>query len=70
MGKYEEPLTSEAQGLRYVANEMAESNRLKKLEIIYAGRAGNMTEETVKKLIDILNDSDDDNLDLYGDYEE
>lgn len=70
MGKYEEPLTNDVHGLRLIANELADANRLKKLEIIYAGRAGNMTEETVKKLIDILNDSDDNNLDLYGDYEE
>ena len=33
MGKYDEPLVDEAQGLRFIANELATANELKKIEI-------------------------------------
>ncbi len=56
--------------MRLIANELAEANRIKKLEILWGGRAGNMTDKYCKKLMDILEDPNDYNLDVYGDYNE
>ena len=52
MGKYDKKIIGANHWA--IAEELAEANRLKKIEILYAGRAGNMTEESLKKLIDIL----------------
>ena len=37
-----------------IANELAERNRLKKIEIVYGNRAGNMSEERLIQLLDLL----------------
>jgi len=61
---------SDSNDLYILANELAEANRLKRLEILWAGRAGNMTDESLKKLMDILVDEGNNNLDVYGDFDD
>ncbi len=52
-----------------LANELAEANRLKKLEILWASRTNDMTDTKLQKLMNILKDPEDNNLDI-GDYYE
>jgi len=56
--------------LQCIANESAEANRLKRLEIIWGSRAGNMTDRTLKNLMKTLQDTEDINLDIYGDFDD
>ncbi len=61
---------SDSNDLYILANELAEANRLKRIEIFWGGRAGNINGSTAKKLIDVLQNPDDNNLDLDGDFDE
>lgn len=56
--------------LQCTANELAEANRLKRIEIFWGGRAGNLNGNTAKKLIEVLQNTEDNSLDLDGDYYE
>ncbi len=61
---------SDSNDLYILANELSEANRLKRLEILWAGRTNNMTDRVLKKLMDILKNTEDKNLDVYGEFEE
>jgi len=61
---------SDSNDLYILANELAESNRLKKLEILWASRTNDMTDRILQKLMVILKDPENKSLDVYGDLEE
>ncbi len=61
---------SDSNDLYILGNELAEANRLKRLEILWGGRTKDMTDETIKKLMKILEDPENESMDVYGDFVE
>ena len=61
---------SDSNDLYILANELAEANRLKRLEILWASRTNDMTDRILLNLMNILKDEGTKSLDPYGSFEE
>ncbi len=61
---------SDSNDLYILANELAEANRLKKLEILWASRTNDMTDRMLLNLMNILKDPENKSMDPYGCFEE
>lgn len=61
---------SDSNDLYILANELAEANRLKKLEILWASRTNDMTDRILLNLMTILKDPESKSMDPYGSFEE
>ncbi len=60
---------SDSNDLYILGNELAEANRLKRLEILWASRTYNMTDSMLHKLMKILKDPENKSMDICGDLE-